>query len=337
MANIMLTYRCNLHCSYCFANEFVGKESTDISIENFLKAVSFITKTGESIVGLIGGEPTLHPGFQVMMDLLISNPTVKGIRLYTNGLLMDHFVDQLTHPKFEICVNCNSPQMMGQKAYACLQKNLDLLILQHNMKDQIHLGINLYSDEMDYTYIMDLLQRYDMHKLRTSVTVPDFSAGDENDAMEYFQRRKKFLLDFYKSLDNIQVMPHSDCNRPPYCIWTDEEKKWLEEYAAKYPDQYSNLTSTHSWCVPAIDILPDLKAVRCFGMSDFLKVPISDFDCVADITNFFENEMDAIAYKLSTCEDCQKCHEFTSRRCFGGCLGYKASRIRSCNALISKM
>ena len=63
MPNIMLTYRCNLHCPYCFANEFVNKEKTDITIRDFLKAVSFITRT-ESYVGIIGGEPTVHPGFQ---------------------------------------------------------------------------------------------------------------------------------------------------------------------------------------------------------------------------------------------------------------------------------
>ena len=29
MPNIMLTYRCNLNCPYCFANEFVNKKNTD--------------------------------------------------------------------------------------------------------------------------------------------------------------------------------------------------------------------------------------------------------------------------------------------------------------------
>ncbi len=337
MANIMLTYRCNLRCPYCFANEFVGKENTDITIENFLKAVSFITRTGETNIGLIGGEPTLHPGFQLFMDLLISNPAVKEIRVYTNGLLIDRYIDQFTHPKVKSCVNCNSPQMIGEKAYSHLQKNLDLLILQHNIKDQIHLGINLYSDNMNYNYIKDLLQRYDMHRLRISITVPDFSGGNETDAIKYFQRRKRFMLGFYKDMDSIQVLPHSDCNRPPYCIWTNEEKQWLEEYVTKYPDIHSNLTSTHSWCVPAIDILPDLQAVRCFGMSDFLKVPISEFSCVADITNYFENEIDAIAYKLPTCADCNDCHEFKTRHCIGSCIGYKASRIRSCNKAIANL
>ncbi len=331
MANIMLTYRCNLRCPYCFANEFVGKENIDISIKNFWEAVSFITRSGEARIGLIGGEPTLHPGFHVIMDMLIANPKVKGIRIFTNGLLIDRYIEQLIHPKVDVCINCNSPLMIGDKAYACLQQNLDLLILQHDMKNRIQLGINLYSDDMDYTYIMDLLLRYDLHQLRTSITVPHFSACVNSDAMENYRKRKNFLLQFYKSMDSINVMPYSDCNCPPYCIWTEEEKAWLESFVAKHPNTYNNLTCPYSNCFPAIDILPNLYAVRCFGMSDFLKVPISDFDSVFDITNYFQNEIDSIAYKLPTCEDCKECHEFKARHCIGSCIGYKTSRIRSCN------
>lgn len=337
MANIMLNYRCNLRCPYCFANEFVGRENTDISVENFLKAVSFITKSGENRIGLIGGEPTIHPGFQVMMDLLIANPRVKYIEVFTNGLLVDRYIQQLTHPKVDVCINCNSPQMIGEKAYACLQNNLDLLLLQHDMKDRVQLGINLYNNNLDYSYIMDLLQRYDLHRLRTSITVPDFSANHIPDAMEYFRQRKKYLLDFYRCMESINVLPYSDCNRPPFCVWDDDEKQWLLEYVTKFPDRHSNLTDPCSMCVPAIDILPNLQAVRCFGMSDFLKVPISDFADLDDITHFFLNEIDADAYKIPTCADCKECHEFKIRHCIGCCIGYKASRIRSCNKAIANL
>lgn len=30
MANLMITKQCNLHCEYCFANEFVGNDNKDI-------------------------------------------------------------------------------------------------------------------------------------------------------------------------------------------------------------------------------------------------------------------------------------------------------------------
>lgn len=337
MANIMLTYRCNLHCSYCFANEFVNKDRTDITIRNFIEAVSFITRRKKETVGLIGGEPTLHPGFQLIMDMLTDNPKVAKIRLFTNGLLIDRFIPQIVNPKVEVLVNCNSPHEIGEEAFDRIRQNLDALILQHGMKDRIGLGINLYHNKLDYSYIMELLQRYDMHRVRFSVTVPDFSTCGTADALAYFSKRKKYLWDFYHDMDSIQVMPHSDCNHPPYCIWTDEEKKWLEAYAARYPESNSNLTGNHSRCIPAIDILPDLKAVRCFGMSDYMKVSIKDFRNLRDISNFFTNEIDSYAFQLPACDACKDCYEQKVKRCVAGCMGFKSSRIRACAELTRQM
>ena len=330
MPNIMLTYRCNLHCSYCFANEFVNKEKMDITLNDFMRAVCFVTKKTDNEIGLIGGEPTLHPGFQVFMDLLIANPKVKQITLFTNGLLMDHFVSQIINPKVRTLVNVNSPLVIGENAFASIQKNLDMLLKNPEIKDRIKLSINLYSDDMDYTFIMNLLQRYQMHRVRFSLTVPDFSNPTNEQAIDYFKKRKQFLIQFYRNMDSIQVIPYSDCNHPPYCIWTDEERKWIQAFMAKYPDIHSNLLN-YSRCIPAIDILPNLQAVRCFGMSGFLKVPITDFMDVEDLTNYFINHIDCLAGRLPACEACKECYGQKTGHCFSGCIGYKAGRIHACN------
>lgn len=337
MPNIMLTYRCNLHCSYCFANEFVNKENTDIRIQDFIKAVSFLTREGKCQIGLIGGEPTLHPGFQVILEMLTANPRVSGITLYTNGLLLDRYIDQITHPKVGILVNCNSPFVIGKETYARIKRNLDSLMLHNGMRDRIRLGINLYSNDMDYSYIMELLQRYEHHRVRISLTVPDFSACGEVDVFEYFSKRKEFLLEFFRKMDGIQVLPFFDCNRPPDCIWTDEERQWLREYVAKYPEQESNLINAHSHCLPVMDILPNLQAVRCFGMSDFMKVPIDEYRCPSELSNYFQNEIDSNAYKLPSCEACKGCYERKVRLCVPGCMGFKTSRIHSSNEAVSRL
>ena len=337
MPNIMLTYRCNLNCSYCFAREFVHKENTDITVKNFMKAVSFLTNTGNTHVGLIGGEPTLHPVFQLFMEMLIANPKVTGITLYTNGLLMDQFIPQIIHPKVTVLVNCNSPRIIGEKAFTSIQQNLDTLIWKYYRKEQINLGINLYSIDMDYSFIVELLQRYKMHHLRISLSVPDFSSCGDINVLSYFRKYKEFLLEFFRKMDSINVLPYYNCNFPPSCIWTDEERKWLEEYAARFPDNNSNLASQCSVCSPVIDILPNLQAVRCFGMSDFLKVPIDDFKNVQDLSSFFMNEIDANAYKISSCEECKDCYEQKTRHCSAGCMGFKSAKIHACNNAIGKL
>lgn len=331
MPNIMLTYRCNLRCSYCFANEFVNKDNTDITEENFDKAIAFLTAKGPTSIGLIGGEPTIHPKFKQLLEKIIANPLIKEAVVYTNGIRLDDYIHQIVHPKFRLLINCNSPQDIGETAFNKLQHNLDILFHEYYMKDRINLGINLYSDDLDYRYIIDLLKRCNLHRVRISVTVPDFSTCGNLGALDIFRARKAFLLRFFKDMDREQILPYYDCNKPPYCVWTDEEKEWLEGYVKKYGAE-SNLVGNHSQCFPVIDILPDLRAVRCFGMSDFTKVNISDFHDISDLASYFLNCIDSSAYKLASSPDCVECYERKIRHCTAGCIGFKEARIREANS-----
>ena len=335
MASIILTTRCNLHCPYCFASGFVNREKSDISITHFLQAVSFITRT-ESSVSLIGGEPTIHPGFQTIMDLLIANPRVNNVNLFTNNIFSDQYIPQMTHPKVTVIVNCNSPLDVGKEIYARFQQNLDLLFRHCSRTNQIHLGFNLYSDSMDYSYMLDLLKRYSLRTVRTSLTVPVFSSYTDVNVLDYFRKRKKSLLNLFRDLDHIQVMAFMDCNHPPYCIWTEEEKEWLKSYISRCGLRNDRLIDCCSPCSPDVTIYPDLQADRCYGMSDYMKVPISEYKDIPDLIRFFANEMDAVAYKLPADGECRNCQEWRARRCLGGCIGYKSSRIRAANKAIDR-
>ena len=337
MPNIVLTYRCNLNCCYCFANEFVNKANTDITVRNFKKALDFFTRAGDVSIGLIGGEPTLHPNFDLFMEMLIANEKVWHITVYTNGILMDRYIPQITHPKVGVLVNCNSPKVIGEKSFAKLRQNLDIMLEQYHMKDRMSLGINLYSDDMDYSYMTELLRDHKMPQVRISLTVPDFSTCGSVNVLEFFMKRKPFVLEFLRKMDSIHVMPYYDCNIPPYCIWTDEEKQWLEDYVSRYPKCDTNLTGHQSKCSPTVDILPDLQAIRCFGMSDFEKVNIKDFRNHLDIMNYYRNEIDFLGYKLAGCEECKDCYDRKVFSCVAGCLEFKADRIRACDEAVDRM
>ena len=133
MPNIMLTYGCNLKCTYCFANEFVNKKSSYISEENFQKAIDFLTREDVTRIGIIGGEPTLHSQFKNFLEYLINNRRVGEATIYTNGILLDRFINQVISPKFRLLVNCNSPKEIGNEQYEKLRNNLNTLINEHYM------------------------------------------------------------------------------------------------------------------------------------------------------------------------------------------------------------
>jgi 7,8-dihydro-6-hydroxymethylpterin dimethyltransferase len=90
---IELSDRCNLACPICYADS--GPDSTSAhghprrhrslaEIERMLDAI--VANEGEpQVVQLSGGEPTLHPDFFAVMDLVKARP-IKHLMINTNGL-----------------------------------------------------------------------------------------------------------------------------------------------------------------------------------------------------------------------------------------------------------
>lgn len=323
MAHITLTYRCNLRCPYCFANEFVNKESSDITIDAFKEAVDFITSSGKARIGLIGGEPLVHPLFDEFVNYLINRDDVSLISVFTNGIQMQNHIDILKNPKVDILVNCNSPEQIGEKAYAKIVEALDVLV-PIKEQDSVSLGFNLHYVNVDkYEYAFALLQRYNMDIARISLAIPDAKDINGQRSIDFFKQRKVFLMDVYRKLDSIGVIPNLDCNVPPQCVWNKEEVEWLKQYKAKFKGIRTNIIGHCSTCEPVIDILPSLQSIRCFGLSDSTKVSIRNFRTIDELYDYYSNTFDMKLQRKPCFNNCKTCDEFYNNSCMGGCLIFK--------------
>ena len=332
MANVMMTDVCNLRCPYCFANEFVNKNKNEISEDAFDKAVEFIIGDGtHNTVGLIGGEPTVHSQFEYLMRKLIKDERIEGIMLYTNGILIDRFWDVICHPKIHLLINCNSPKDIGEKQYASLLKNLDTLFNQKMCGDRVTLGINMYSSNFDYDYMLDLLKRFEQRHVRFSITVPNMDENRNVDAHSYFKMMKPRMLDFLHDLLSAGIIPNFDCNKIPSCLMEENELREFDKYLnnefIKNNVGKSNIVNSEVRCRPVIDIRQDLTAVRCFGLSETTKQKISDYAGIKELENYYIRTVDAYAYNTSYCKKCNECHLRSVMKCTGGCLAYKIKQI----------
>ncbi|MGD1820066.1 MAG: radical SAM protein [Pleomorphochaeta sp.] len=326
MANIMLTKRCNLRCPYCFAEEFVGKSSDDITLQNLQKAIDFALTNEDEEIGLIGGEPTVHPKFKEILELIINDERIQSCILFTNGILVDKFVKQLSHPKFRILINCNSPTDIGEKAFEKTKQNIDLLANEYYMKEKITLGINMYKSDFDYDYIFGLLNISDFSSLRTSVSIPNSKEIVKMTSLEYFKMMKPRVLEFYYKLLDNGVMPFYDCNAIPQCILTPLEYKTLETKIIQNGFEDKNLLSDITSCSPVIDILPDLHMIRCFALSEY-KVKCSDFNNISEARAYFSNYFDSLAYLINVNKECDECFNNKTMKCTAGCLAFKIEKM----------
>lgn len=332
MANIMMTDVCNLHCPYCFANEFVNKDNNEICEEAFDKAVDFIISDGShNTVGLIGGEPTVHSQFEYFMRKLIQNERVSNIMLYTNGILIDRFWDVICHPKTNLLINCNSPEDIGEKQYDILLKNLDVLFNQKMCQDRVTLGINMYSKHFKYDYMLELLKVFNQKHVRFSITVPNMDEDRNVDAHSYFKIMKPRMLDFFHDLLSAGIIPNFDCNKIPSCLIEEDELREFDKYMdiefIKHNIGKSNIVTSDVKCRPVIDIRQDLTAVRCFGLSEKTKQNIDDYAGIKELENYYIRTVDSYAYNTSYCQKCNECHLRSVMKCTGGCLAYKFKQI----------
>lgn len=336
MANIMMTDVCNLHCPYCFANEFVNKDRNEITEEAFRKAVEFIVGDGShDSVGLIGGEPTVHARFGEYMRMLLLDERVQHVMVYTNGIRMDEFWDVLCHPKTRLLINCNPPKDIGEVNYRRLQDNLRVLVEDKLCGDRVTLGINMYEEDFEYQYLLDLLVRFHFHHARVSITVPNLDEGRNQDAHSYFERMKPRMFQFFHDLLRNEIIPNFDCNKIPSCLVSEEElaqfQPYLENPYIKENIGHSNIGSQIVTCRPVIDIRQDLTAVRCFGLSACTKQRIEDYHGIKELENYYLRTVDAYACNTAYSSKCVDCHLRKVMKCTGGCLAYKINQIAGWN------
>lgn len=335
MANIMLNETCNLKCPYCFANEFVGKgRSGEMDERTFIKILEFILGDGsESGLGVIGGEPLLHPNFDAFMRRIILDRRVKKTMLYTNGILLDGHWDVCCHAKIHHLVNCNSPEDIGTSNFKRLCNNLHVLLHDKMCTDRVTLGINMYKPNAEYEYIIDLLKKYSLKRLRVSISVPNLDTIRNANAHEYFKLMKPSVLSFFRQLLQIGVIPNYDCNKLPPCMLSAEDKTslcaGLENGFIAEVEKKSNIFNRFVQCRSVIDIRPDLTAVRCFGLSLWTKCKISNFKNISDLRNYYFRSIDAFANNTSYSPKCSTCYERNVGACNGGCLAFKIKPILS--------
>lgn len=343
MANIMITEGCNLRCPYCFANKFVNRVGkNNITQDAFNRALDFILRDGSHRhVGIIGGEPTIHPLFDDLMKTAILDERAESVVLYTNGILLDEHWDVVCHPKTRLLINCNSPTNTGKRCFERMVANIRTLVEDKLAKDRTTLGINMFGVDFEYGYMHKLLSRFGFDRVRVSVVVPNSAELCSVPPLDYFRQIKPRVLDFFCELLHDGIVPFFDCNKIPSCLVTDEDvsriKSTIGDLALQSRIEKTNLMKVDVGCRPVIDIRPDLTAVRCFGLSETTLERISDYKGIKELENHYIACVDAFACNTIHSEACRMCRLRTVLKCSGGCLAYKTRQIAKLRDYATRM
>ncbi len=113
MANISITTACNRDCAYCFAGMSAGADRRPVEhmvVQRFEEALDFLQRSGIPEARLLGGEPTLHPQFGRIVDLVVSRGL--NLVLFTGGLIPEPALEKLESlpvPAASLLLNAVAP------------------------------------------------------------------------------------------------------------------------------------------------------------------------------------------------------------------------------------
>ena len=327
MPNIAVTNFCNLSCPYCFANEFIAESDKQyLTQEQLITILNFLTTSSRSLgkIGIIGGEPTLHPNIKNLIETVKSYVYSHGghIVIFSNGIKLDSVLSTLDD-KCSVLINLNEPNLIGPSKWKQITDNLNKAKVL-NLTKYISLGINLYPDIKDYEYIFIEAKKIYAKSIRVSYVAPtkDYSVSNKD---EYYENAKSIFLNFLELSEQYNIKIHLDCNRIPSCYFTEEELVFVESRL----DSKDNNQLDH-YCRPVVDITPDFKATACFGT--YKTINLQDFDTFDALEQYLEAEaLCPLREKNATHPKCASCEKLANKTCQGGCLGFAKNAIYGSN------
>lgn len=318
MANIALLNYCNLSCPYCFANKYIDDtEKQLITMEQLDRILNFLSKSQIERVGLIGGEPTLHPHFKEILLHVIDFAAKQHLShdplVFSNGIELEKYAQYFV--KARVLLNLNEPKVVGEKNWNKIEHTLYKLHQLGATEENVYFGINLYPQIKDFSYIFKLANQYGIDIIRCSYTAPtcQFTTPEE-EKENYYNQGKDLFLRFVETAAKNQIKINMDCNKIPLCYFEQDDQNFILEWCENYT----------SYCEPVLDITPDFKAVSCFGTYDIIDLAdFENFEQAARYCQFKTMYPRTERNYIGKCVDCPKAKNLS---CQGGCLSFTRNK-----------
>ena len=322
--NLMLNNYCNLHCSYCFAQEEMNSKSAmNVSMEDFCIYLDFLKDNGITDVRFIGGEPTLHPELEQLIDKVISYNCFERILIFTN-LTFPLSISKMLVKKDEsihidLLPNINDLDLilpnLKEKTFANLE------YLSQNLESFDRISINIYSPTQDLKKWEDIICRYNIQSIRWSIVAPNYEVTEDFDFYNYFHQFQPLLIEMVNWKLKYGISLDSDCANFPFCCLDENIISYIEKIDKGF-------FGRSSVCENIVgDISPDLTTRECFVSTDNNHMKLTDFDSLAQFEVYYHT-MRAERFKNKVArQECLNCPTYLTygRSCC--CFGYHVKEI----------
>ncbi|MDP2941266.1 MAG: radical SAM protein [Candidatus Omnitrophota bacterium] len=309
--NIMLTSYCNRHCPYCFAQAKLTQPGQDyknscLSLENLRVVMDFLKRSKVAHVGLIGGEPTLHPQFTKIVDTLLREKF--NLKIFSNAVFsaeVAEFLHQRLKQPWAMLVNINAPETYTREEWKKVIRALRLL------KQKVSLGFNASRVAFNAGFLPPLVNKYKISRLiRLGIANPIVGIENEHIPLQSHARMSAGIVRFVEACAKQNVWVSFDCGFT-LCSFSDRQLGRLVRSGCRF--------GFH--CAETIDVNCDLSLWRCFPTARLVNRRLTDFKDMRGIIDYYARKFTAFR-RVGLMPKCRSCVYRRRRQCGGGCLAH---------------
>lgn len=306
MPNLMLTNYCNYHCAYCFGVDMMAPKqpAQRMSRDTFKGIVEWLKKRPfDNIVHLMGGEPTLNPDFEWMVDYLLENDLY--VTVFSN-MATDQapvYAEKLSCLPVRWVANVNNPAN-----WTAHQRENIMKALKAAGKNAA-LTFNIIPDEPNELWALDLIKECGLSpEVKVGFVLPTLTNSNLALPEEKYSEVAQRVVDLVKAGEDIGLHVGYECG-VPYCAFNDEQSGYLWRHNS-YPN---------SGCMSRMDITPDGYMIYCLPLATAHKRHYTEFDNYQECREWFEAQY--APYRLLGAKiECAECMLNNPEKCRAGCV-----------------
>lgn len=266
---------------------------------------------GQDPVRLMGGEPTLHPQYPVIIEKL-KNQGYEVV-VFTNGL---QSVLRQTTPYLPdaILLNLNDWRTYSKAQQAAIRENLSALA------GRVSLAYTVLAPDFDLSTHRELILAEKLHPvIRLGLAQPVLDGDNTYLPDEDLPGAHQSVVRWAQTLAEDGIRLSLDCGFMR-CLFTEADIETLVRAG----------TVINFDCTPTLDVGPGLKVWRCFAFSAHEGISWEDFEDEHALVAWFKLQSNFVS------EDCSSCIHQSNGWCSGGCLARRLKQVEDREYLMDK-
>ncbi len=315
MPNLMLTNYCNYKCNYCFGVDmmFPKVSKSFMSKETFMDIMKWLErKPFDNIIHLMGGEPTLNPHIEWMIDYLLEKEY--NIQIFSNLATKQavKLAEKLNVLPIKWIANVNNPNKWTKIQKQNIEQALSLL------NNKASLTFNIIPDQNEDYWSLNLIEKFNLDNIiKVGFILPTLTSSNMALKDNEYECVAEKVVNLVKNGERINLKVEFECG-VPYCAFNEEQLGFL----------YKNGSNVKSGCCSRLDITPDGYVIYCLPLATAAKKHFSQFDDYNNCRMWFERIFSS--YRMIGSQiKCSECLLNQEGECRTGCLAKNLIGVRN--------